>query len=217
MLECTDLACIRNNRYLFSQLNFSTQQNLLTLVIGNNGSGKTSLLRLFAGLVPITHGNIKYNGKNIHDSNTYFTSLTYIGHKNFCNDNFTVLENIQLWANLKNTHELIAATICFFKLQPILDIKYKDLSSGWKRRVALSRLLIYNTNIWIIDEPFAHLDINTKELILELIFTRLKQKDSIVIISDHSEVKTYGECQVINLEAFKNQQSNSLQHDLYLY
>ncbi|AHC39473.1 heme ABC exporter ATP-binding protein CcmA [Ehrlichia muris] len=217
MLECSDLACTRNNRYLFSQLNFSTQQNLLTLVIGNNGSGKTSLLRLFAGLIPITHGSIKYDRENIHDSNTYFTSLTYIGHKNFCSDNLTVLENIQLWANLKNNHELIEATICFFKLQLVLDIKYKDLSSGWKRRVALSRLLIYNTNIWVIDEPFVHLDIHTKELILELISTRLKQKNGIVIISDHSKAEMYGECQVINLDTFKNQQPNCLQYDNYLY
>ncbi|AAZ68740.1 heme ABC exporter ATP-binding protein CcmA [Ehrlichia canis] len=210
MLECKDLACIRNNKCLFSNLNFTTQQNLLTLVIGNNGSGKTSLLRLLAGLIPITHGSVKYNGKNIHNSDTYFASLTYIGHKNFCNDNLTVLENIQLWANLKNTNELIAATICFFELQLVLDIKYKDLSSGWKRRVALSRLLIYNTNIWIIDEPFVHLDIHIKELILELISTRLKQKNSIVIISDHSKAAIYGECQVIDLNISKSQQSNYL-------
>ena len=204
MLECINLMCIRNHKCLFSELNFVTQKNLLTLVTGNNGSGKTSLLRLFAGLIPITHGNIKYHGKNIHDSDSYFTSITYIGHKNFCNDNLTVLENIKLWANLRNTHELIEATVCFFELHLILNIKYRYLSAGWKRRVALSRLLIYNTNIWIIDEPLVHLDNHTKELMLELISTRLKQKDGIVIISDHSQTEAYGKCQVINLEHFKN-------------
>ncbi|GAT75617.1 cytochrome c biogenesis protein CcmA [Ehrlichia ruminantium] len=203
MLECIDLLCIRNNKCLFSHLSFTTKKNFLTLVIGSNGTGKTSLLRLLAGLIPITHGNIKYNGENIHDSDTYFTSITYIGHKNFCNDNLTVLENIEFWANIKNSHELIAATICFFELQLVLDIKYKYLSAGWKRRVALSRLLIYNTNIWIIDEPFTHLDTHTKELILELILTRLKQ-NGIVIVSDHNRREAYGECNVINLESFAN-------------
>ncbi|MGN7618660.1 MAG: heme ABC exporter ATP-binding protein CcmA [Ehrlichia sp.] len=204
MLECVDLLCVRNHKCLFSRLSFVIQKNLLTLVVGKNGSGKTSLLRLFAGLIPVTYGNIKYYGINIRDSDNYFASITYVGHKNFCNDNLTVLENIKLWANLRNNHELVAATICFFELQLILDIKYKYLSAGWKRRVALSRLLIYNTNIWIIDEPLVHLDIHTRELMLELISTRLKQKDGIVIISDHSQTESYKECQVINLEHFKD-------------
>ncbi|OEY86362.1 heme ABC exporter, ATP-binding protein CcmA [Wolbachia pipientis] len=191
MLECKNLSCTRNDKTLFTDFSFTAKPKSKISIIGPNGSGKTSLMRILSGLLPPTSGNITYCDNDIYDNlQPYKSSMVYIGHKNAFNNNLTVIENIKFWAEIRNTHELILATIHCLQLQPILNIKYAALSAGWKRRAALSRLLVSNATIWLIDEPFCNLDITAYHLVLNIISIRAEQ-NGITIITGHSTIEGF--------------------------
>ncbi len=195
MLECKNISCVRGNKELFSNLGFKVEAGSIVLITGPNGSGKTSLMRIIAGLSPIACGSVKYCGYDIDENrNSYLSSMVYIGHKNAFKDSLTVIQNIKFWAKMRRTTELIMASAHYLQLEPVLNIRYSELSEGWKRRASLSRLLIANANLWLIDEPFANLDGSTTSLISELISIRSRE-DGIVIITGHNT-----EMQLLNLK-----------------
>lgn len=203
MLKCKDISCIRRSKELFSNLEFEVEAGSIALIIGPNGSGKTTLIRTIAGLSPAACGSISYYGNDIDENRSlYLSSMVYIGHKNAFKDDLTVMQNIRFWAKMRKTTELIMATVHYLQLEPVLDIRYSELSEGWKRRASLSRLLTANANLWLIDEPFANLDDNATYLISELILTRTKQ-NGIVIITGHNKETPFPNLKIINICDFQ--------------
>ncbi|WFW29876.1 MAG: heme ABC exporter ATP-binding protein CcmA [Wolbachia endosymbiont of Menacanthus eurysternus] len=205
MIECKNLSCARNNKVLFKNLNFHAKPKSKILITGPNGSGKTTLIKSLSVLLPPITGNIKYCGKDIYDNpKHYIQSMIYIGHKNAYKNRLTVAENIEFWAEIRNTKELIMASVYCLQLQPVLNIRYNELSAGWKRRAALARLLISNANIWLIDEPFCNLDDATRKLVLNLISIRYKQNGIIIITEHNPYAKELYDFTVIDLTLFNN-------------
>ena len=204
MLECENLSCVRNNKVLFKNLSFKAEPKSKILITGPNGSGKTSLMRSLCGLLPPTSGIIKHCKKDIYDHcQSYTSAMVYVGHKNACRGALTVIQNIEFWAEIRNTKELIAAAVCCLQLQHVLNIRYSELSAGWKRRVALARLLISNANIWLIDEPFCNLDSIAYDLVLNLILIRSEQ-NGVVIITGHNSMEQLSDFTTINMCDFNN-------------
>ena len=131
MLTVENLSLVRGDKKIFSDLGFSLSIASTLVITGKNGSGKSSLLKIIAGILKATSGKILFNEENIEDFRSDFNSiLQFVGHKNFLKGELTVLENLVFWSELKNSEILISAALNFFKLSDLSDVKIKNLTAG---------------------------------------------------------------------------------------
>ncbi len=187
MLTIENLECKKNERIIFSALGFTLFLGSALIVSGKNGSGKTSLLKIIAGISKESKGKILWSGENIEDFRDDFNGdLQFIGHKNFLKQDVTVLENLLFYAKLHDSEILIPAALRFFKLEEKIDEKVKNLSAGWQKRVQLARLLACPATIWVLDEPSNNLDAEGKKLLKGLIETQL-ENSGVVVMATHDE------------------------------
>ena len=192
MLEAVDLSCARGDRILFSRLTLAIKPHEALVVLGNNGAGKTSLLRMLCGLLPPHHGTIKWEGTDIGTQRERFASLvSYIGHLNGLKGDLTPTENLRTLAQLGG-HDSSEPAIDQALGAAGLDhramaLPTRALSQGQQRRVALARLWLPTRRLWILDEPLAALD----EAGTRLLTQRLKEHLSsggMVVMATHQEV-----------------------------
>lgn len=153
---------------------------------GANGTGKTSLLKSILGLNGIYAGMLTYNKQDVANHIDEYRLITeYVGHNIGLNDNFSVAENLTLWTDLYGTEMMLASALYTMQLDAHVDNKVKTLSAGTKKRVALSKLLLSDSPIWFLDEPFANLDSSFKDIMLNMMRARCEQK-GIVIFTSHA-------------------------------
>ena len=187
MLTIENLECKKNERTIFSELGFTLFLGSALIVSGKNGSGKTSLLKIIAGISKESKGKILWSGENIEDfRNDFNGDLQFIGHKNFLKQDSSVLENLLFYAKLHDSETLIPAALRFFKLEEKMDERVKNLSAGWQKRVQLARLLACPATIWVLDEPSNNLDAAGKKLLKGLIETQLENR-GVVVMATHDE------------------------------
>lgn len=183
-VECSNLSLTRSGRPLFTDLGFSLMAGSLLIIQGSNGSGKTSLLKILCGIVPVEKGEILYNKNSIEFTLRKTNNILYIGHKNGNNLDFTVYQQLTFWQKLKGEAELFDAAVEYFDLWPFLDTRISELSAGWQRRVALARMILIPSTIWLLDEPMSNMDSEGTRLIQSLVQSRTEQ-GGVVIMSTH--------------------------------
>lgn len=184
MLSCHAIRCVRGERFVFDGLGFSLKPGAALLLAGPNGSGKTSLLRIMAGLLTPEAGEVSWMSHPVYENPEYQENMVFIGHQNALKPELSVYDNIQFWAAMRGTEMLAPAAMQFFNLLDKADTPVGELSSGWQKRVALARLLATPALIWLLDEPTANLDAQGIEMLKGLIETRVKQ-GGIVVFSSH--------------------------------
>ncbi len=184
MLTCENIACARGDAVLFHDLGFCLPEGALLLLKGPNGCGKTSLIKMLCGLLPMAAGQVLWNGRPIQDNVEFKRDLMMIGHKNAVKLESTVYENIAFWARLYDTDMLIPAALAFYDLEKFRDVIAGQLSAGWQRKVALARLIVAPCRLWLLDEPTNFLDDAAVQLTASLIETRVKQ-GGIVVAASH--------------------------------
>jgi len=161
-------------------------------VEGENGSGKSSLLRLLAGIATPSDGSLTWCGKEINTSAAnYLSSLHYISHLNGLKLGLTIKENLNMLACLMEqplNNQCLQSELSKLQLIEFLDTPLRFLSAGQKRRVALAKLFLLPRSIWILDEPLTALDIKTQAYFLQRLTTHL-QKTGLAIISTHHPIQ----------------------------
>jgi len=196
MLEASQIECVRGNRRLFRDLSFRLEAHQALRVRGENGSGKTSLLRIVAGLSPAESGSVSWNDGNIRTlGEDYLRDLLLVGHSNGLKDDLSPVENLRyalVLAGVGADDPALRAALAEQGLAAIADLPVKLLSQGQKRRVALARLAFSAQKpLWILDEPFIALDAASVERLASTI-TKQLQRGGMVIFTTHQEVELPG-------------------------
>ncbi|MFN2532296.1 MAG: cytochrome c biogenesis heme-transporting ATPase CcmA [Pyrinomonadaceae bacterium] len=192
MLQAVNLGCVRGDRRLFGGANFSLTPGGLVQVTGPNGSGKTSLLRIMGGLLDPAEGEIRWGGANIRSlGEEYFTHVTYLGHRHGVKDEFSALENLRI-SNALNGIEITeeAARLILIKmgLAGRERLPSRLLSEGQRRRVALARLVVCKTTLWLLDEVMTSLDKAAIGLVRSLIEEHLSG-GGMAMVATHQELE----------------------------
>ena len=157
-----NLACRRGERIVFSNLDFEIGAGALLLLRGRNGSGKSSLLRLIAGLIPPERGILTWRGAAISDPEAFRAELAYLGHADAAKAELTPREDLRFWLRMRGfgarTEETAAAALARLGLMDLADFPCRLLSAGQRRRLALARTQASGATLWLLDEPFNALD-----------------------------------------------------------
>lgn len=193
-LELKEIACSKGGRPLFSHVNLSLQSGQWLYLKGPNGSGKTSLLRLIAGLTQADEGKIFFNQQDIHRNATEFQQQRlYFGHQNGLQESSTVLENLHYLAALNRqtlSPSAINQVLSELGLRSTAQKLVRYLSQGQKRRVAMARLWLSPAKLWVLDEPFVALDARSIDQLLHKMQEHLAQ-GGCMILTSHQEVNLH--------------------------
>lgn len=190
LLEAKNLTCSRGYKQLFKDLSFDLKSGQVLLVEGENGSGKSTLLKILSGLRQPDSGSIFWNGDEIESVSTnYSQQIVWLSHRNGINVSLTAKENIQVAASLtKSNANNINTILEHVGLKAYANTHVRQFSAGMKRRLALSRLLINQAKLWILDEPQSALD-KTGIALLEELIEQHVANDGMVIMSSHHDVQ----------------------------
>ena len=163
-LVADELACRRGERLIFTGLSLRIAAGGALLLTGANGSGKSSLLRVLASLIPPAAGRLVWDGVAVADDPArYRAAIHYVGHLDGIKAALTPRETLKFWARSRGARGAIADALAAFGLATAADWPCRWLSAGQRRRLALARLIAAPAPIWLLDEPTAALDADGEE------------------------------------------------------
>jgi heme exporter protein A len=166
-ISASNLGCVRGDREVFSNVNFSVGSGQALAILGPNGAGKSSLLRLVAGLVRTTSGRVALEGGD--PELTIPEQAHYLAHQDALKPSLSVGENLAFWARYLGTgHLAVAQALEAVGLAPIGDLPAGYLSAGQQRRLSIARLVAVRRPIWLLDEPASALDQAAQARLVEL-------------------------------------------------
>lgn len=157
-------------------------------MLGANGSGKTSLLRILCGLSAPDSGKVIWNKSAINDQ--YFEQSRYIGHKDALKGELTAFENLRFYQQMdsskahQNSDELLDDSLHKMEILHCADLLANQLSFGQRRRLVFARLLLSPVELWILDEPFTGIDKDGRTLIESLCLEHL-ENGGMIILTHH--------------------------------
>jgi len=204
MFSVSNLSCSRGDRRLFSGVSFALRPGEWLHLEGDNGVGKTSLLRLACGLSAIEDGEICWNGLSVaNNADEFRANLAYLGHQLALKEDLSSLENLATDAAIAG-RPLSAAqaktALAHLGLKGREHLPVRVLSQGQKRRTALARLWVSTAKLWILDEPFVALDTAAQAVLSEVINAHLG-KQGMVLFTSHQAVSLAGQGQSYRLTA----------------
>ncbi len=203
MLSAVDLSCERDERELFSHLNFTIAPGEVLHVQGANGSGKTTLLRILCGLNADYSGQVVWQGRERREVYEDFCAgVFYLGHSPAINKTLTPLENLRWYCASRGFADdtAIRRELKALGLAGYDDIPCFQMSAGQQRRVSLARMELSHAKLWILDEPFTALD-RAGVAELEARIAAFAQQGGAVILTTHHPLQLGCQLQVLNLDA----------------
>lgn len=189
-LSAQDLLCIRSERTLFKQLSFEVSSAQCLHIIGANGSGKSSLLRILCGILTPDQGEVHWNTQAIRNNQQFRSDFAYVGHKDALKNELTAVENLRFYQRLNGQidEDQIDHYLDRLGILSCADLLTQQLSFGQRRRLAFARLLIKHYPLWILDEPFTGIDQAGRMVIEELCLQHLQQQ-GMIILTNHQNLR----------------------------
>lgn len=175
MITWQNISLRRGYRTLFSDFDMSIRGGEVIIIKGNNGSGKTSLLKILSGVI----------SSELMKSNE--ASKIYIGHKNALKTELTVRENLEWQSQILQCHKTkVDEALETLRLQKLSDIKVELLSAGQQRQVCFAQLIMKEVSLWLLDEPTNHLDQLAISRFVALVNQHCVKGGSAIIVSHDS-------------------------------
>jgi heme exporter protein A len=185
-LTATDLACVRGGRTVFRALSFALGAGEALLVTGPNAAGKSSLLRLVAGLLRPQQGRIELKGAD--SELTVGEQAHYLGHQDALKPSLSVAENLGFWAAfLGGEPAKGAAALAAVGLDGLAHLPATYLSAGQRRRLSLARLVAVERPIWLLDEPTSALDTAGQAMLAGLMRAHLG-RGGLILAATHGPI-----------------------------
>ncbi len=189
-LSANDLTLIRGENCLFQDLGFALKSGELLLLEGQNGSGKTSLMRAIAGMLSLESGEILWNDVPVSQQRQEFHgALVWLAHRTGLKGDLTLVENLRFEASLRPQAK-VDADIVYKRLgiSKLKSLPLRSLSAGQQRRVALARMLLADVPLWLMDEPFTNLDREGRKLVMTLTEEHLAN-DGMCVMAAHQDIE----------------------------
>jgi heme exporter protein A len=189
-LSASDLACRRGGRDVFAGVGFSVTAGQALAITGRNGAGKSSLLRMTAGLLRLASGHLALEGGD--PELTIGEQAHYLGHQDALKPSLSVGENLRFWTSFFGARLAdVGATLAAVGLDALADLPAAYLSAGQRRRLSIVRLLAVKRPIWLLDEPASTLDAAAQRRLTELMRAHLAG-GGIILAAAHGAIELDG-------------------------
>jgi heme exporter protein A len=189
-LTAKGLDCVRGERLVFAGLALAVNPGHALLLSGTNGSGKSSLLRILAGLLQPAAGTMAWEGEDIAtNTEAHRRRIAYIGHADPVKPGLTVCENLEFWAQLYGLDPDIEPALYQFGIEQLSNMPARYLSAGQRRRLTLARLAVGQNSpagppLWLLDEPAAGLDPGAIAMLTNSVLAHLAN-EGVAVIASH--------------------------------
>ena len=196
-LHLKSISCTRGYRDLFTNLDVELCPGQVLRIEGKNGTGKTSLLRIMAGLAQPLEGEVLWQARDIHHAESdYFQNLLFLGHRAAIKLELTPLENLCMAKSLQGSKSENGIEEALYQvgLYGFEDVPCAQLSAGQKRRVALAQLFLTQAQLWILDEPYTSLDVAAVSMFEDL-FSQHINRGGMLVITSHQPITLQAEWQ----------------------
>ena len=188
MLLINNLSFSRNETKIFENLNLSLSNKKIIQIKGSNGSGKTTFLKVILNILEPNNGEIIWKGKNIKKNIfDFYKQTTFIMDNNTSTRELSVEDNINFWRGLSSSklnNEEIFELLNKLNIEKYYKTKVMYLSSGERKKLELIRLILEQKKLWVLDEPFNHLDDLSIE-ILNQTFLDHVNNDGMILFASH--------------------------------
>jgi len=185
-LAADNLTCVRGGRTVFAGLSFAVAGGEAMVVTGRNGAGKSSLLRMIAGLVRIAAGRLTLDGGEAEAS--VGEQAHYLGHHDALKTSLSVSENLAFWVEyLGGQRNAVGAALETVGLAPLAGLPAAYLSAGQRRRLSIARLAAVERPLWLLDEPTSALDVQSQERLAGLMQAHLG-KGGLIVAATHGPI-----------------------------
>lgn len=184
-LQAEGLTCSRGGREVFRNVGFKVPAGEALIVTGRNGAGKSSLLRMIAGLVRIAAGQLSLNGGTA--DTPIAEQAHYLGHQDAMKPSLTVAENLQFWTRFLGSRSDIGPALELLDLVPLADLPAAYLSAGQRRRLSIARIVAASRPVWLLDEPTSTLDAPSRSRLSDIMRDHLA-RGGIIVAAAHGAI-----------------------------